>query len=481
MDYIESLFSQLIAYSENEWLEFKHNNYEPFMIGKDISALANGATFTNRKYAYMIWGVEDSTKEIVGTSFNFGSAKKGNEGLECWLRSMLSDNADFEWDNFLYNGKNICILIINKAINQPVMFQKTEYIREGSHTKLLNDVPTMKTVLWNKLRNDIYEDLTAKCNLSLVSALQLLDYSAYFDARKVPIPTNAEQIEHYLLEEGFLEKQDDGFYSITNLGAILYAKQIHDFPKLERKALRIVQYKGNNRLEMLKEEFFDKGYAVVFDNVIKYIEALIPAEEVIDGGLRKTNSSYPILAIREAVANALIHQDFCITGSSPTVEIFDKRIEITNPGTPLVDIKRIVDNPPKSRNEKLAAIMRRLGICEEMGSGWDKMVISCEIHQQPAPQIMLYEDSTRVILYSEKTFNSLTLEEKIWACYMHACIKQIQGEQITNSSLRLRFGVPESSAGSISRLIKECVEKGIIKPLDPTTAPKHMRYTPYWA
>lgn len=163
------------------------------------------------------------------------------------------------------------------------------------------------------------------------------------------------------------------------------------------------------------------------------------------------------------------------------MEIFDNRIEITNPGTPLVDVKRIIDNPPKSRNEKLASLMRRLRICEELGSGWDKMAISCELSQIPAPKIDLYEDSTKVIMFSEIPFTNISSEDKLWACYVHAVIKQIQGEQLTNKSLRERFGVKDSSSASISRLIKEAVEKKLLKPLDADTAPKHMRYIPYWA
>ena len=106
--------------------------------------------------------------------------------------------------------------------------------------------------------------------------------------------------------------------------------------------------------------------------------------------MREQRTAYPILAIREAVANALIHQDFSITGTGPVVEIFQNRIEITNPGTPLVEITRIIDNPPRSRNEKLAALMRRLRMCEELGTGWDKIVITCELKQLPAPRIELF-------------------------------------------------------------------------------------------
>lgn len=69
----------------------------------------------------------------------------------------------------------------------------------------------------------------------------------------------------------------------------------------------------------------------------------------------------------------------------------------------------------------------------------------------------------------------------MWACYIHACIKHVQGEYLTNRSLRERFGLKDSSAGSVSRLIKDAVEYGIIKPFDPNTAPRYMKYLPIWA
>lgn len=140
-----------------------------------------------------------------------------------------------------------------------------------------------------------------------------------------------------------------------------------------------------------------------------------------------------------------------------------------------------MDNPPRSRNEKLAALMRRLRICEELGTGWDKIVLSCEVQMLPAPRIDLYEENTKVTLYSEMPFTNLAPEDKLWACYLHACVKQVQDEQLTNTSLRERFGLKPSSSGSVSRLIKEAVSLNLIKPLDPDTAPRYMRYIPYWA
>jgi predicted HTH transcriptional regulator len=468
--------------TETSWVEFKHNNYDPKMIGQNISALANSAALQEKNYAYMLWGIENDTRKIVGTDYNLQTLKKGNQELESWLRLLLSKNADFDYFTVQMEGKkHLGVLIIHAATNQTVTFEKMDYIRVGSYSKKLNEFPAIQAQLWDRIRNSKFEERYAKQDLGLIEALNLLDYSTYFYIRGIPQPTNIDGTEHYMREEGILVRQDSGLYSITNLGAILLANRLDDFPKLSRKAVRTIQYAGINRLDMLKESIGETGYVVGFEELIKYVEALIPTQELIISALREKKSAYPILAIREAIANALIHQDFSITGTGPVIEIFQNRIEITNPGIPLVDIRRIIDNPAKSRNEKLAALMRRLKICEELGTGWDKIVITCEMMLLPAPKIELYQESTRVTLFSEMPFANISADDKCWACYLHACIKHVQGEQLTNGSLRERFGLKESSSGSISRLIKETVERGMIKPLDPNTAPRYMRYVPAWA
>ena len=485
MEKLNILVDELRKYkNETDWFEFKHNNYDPDTIGQDISALANGATYAEKNCAYMIWGVDDKTHDIVGTEYDQYSLKVGNQEIESWLRNLLSKNAEFEFHKLIMkdkemNDKAVVVLIIYKATSQTVTFKKVDYIRVGSYTKKLNEYPAIQAQLWDRLRNSRFEEQYARKDMTAEEAVQLLDFSAYFDIKGEPIPSTLTGVIHYLSEEGILVRQDNGLFAITNMGAILFAKKLSNFPRLERKAVRVVQYKGNNRLNMLKEDIGNKGYAVGFDGLLKYIEALLPAQEMISGAIRSKVLAYPIVALREAIANALIHQDFSITGTGVVVEIFESRIEITNPGIPLVDISRIIDNPAKSRNEKLASLMRKLRMCEELGSGWDRMVISCEYQQLPTPKIIIYEENTKVTLFSKRNFFDLTTDDKLWACYTHACVKFVQGEFLTNSSLRERFGVDDSSSASISRLIKEACEKGYIKKLEDT-ASKHTKYMPSW-
>ena len=479
---LEKLVLELVKYpTELPWLEFKHNNYTPLTIGQDISALANGAALEDRHAAYFLWGVDDTTHEIVGTEYNLQNLKKGDQELENWLRSLLSQNADFEFQPVLINGNRVGVMTIQPAVMQPVAFEKAPYIRVGSYTKKLKDYPAIQARLWNKLQNKKYEEQIARRDLTSDEVLSLLKYEVYFDLLNIPRPISPEGILHYLIEDTIVSKQDNGLYGITNLGAILFSKKLSDFSRISRKALRIVQYEGKDRLKLLREgPGMDNGYAIIFEEAMRYIEAIIPSEEKIEDGIRKKRTAFPMLAVREIVANALIHQDFSISGTGPTVEVFTNRIEVTNPGRSLVDAFRIIDTPPRSRNESLSALMRRMGICEELGTGWDKIAIECELQQLPAPRMDVYEESTKVILFSETRFSDISIEDRIWGCYLHACIKYIQGDYLTNSSLRSRFGLKDSSSGMVSRIIKESVEKKYIRPFDPNTAPRYMKYLPIW-
>lgn len=344
----------------------------------------------------------------------------------------------------------------------------------------MKEYPAVQARLWNKLQNRKFEERAAKSDLPSDEVLRLLQYGVYFDLLNIPMPVKVEDILHFLEEDGVIIKQDNGLYAITNLGAVLFAKKFTEFPSVSRKAARVVQYEGKNRYTMMKEDISDGGYAVIFEEMMKYIHGLLPSKEIIKDGVRIAQLQFPTLAIRELIANALIHQDFFITGTGPVVEIFDNRIEVTNPGSPLVDVFRIIDTPPKSRNEKLSSLMRRMGICEELGTGWDKIVISCEMEQLPAPKMETYEESTKVTLYARADFSSLTIDERLWACYLHSCIRFLQGEFLTNRSLRERFGLKDSSSGMVSRIIKEAVAKKLIRPFDPDTAPRYMKYVPIW-
>ena len=467
--------------SETEWVEFKVNNSNPHEIGEYISALGNAATLNGKAFGYLTWGIENETHRIVGTTFSPSAAKKGNEPLETWLLRLLDPKIHFRFFEFAVEEKPVVLLEIGRAFRRPVRFRNQSFIRIGEVKKPLKDAPERERELWRILDQIPFEDLLAAERVTADKVLRLLDYPAYFELLEQPLPANRDGILEALNNDRLICACDAGGWNITNLGAILFAKRLGDFAKLQRKAMRVIQYRGTGRTETIKEQEGSKGYASGFAGLIEYINNLLPSNEVIGNALRKKVRMFPPLAVRELVANALIHQDFFVTGAGPMVEIFDDRIEITNPGEPLVDTQRFVDTPPKSRNELVASLMRRFRICEERGSGIDKVVFQVELFQLPAPLFESPEGFTRTVLFAHKSLAEMSKEDRIRACYLHACLQYVTRQPMTNASLRQRFGIAERNASMASRFLNEAVKAGLIMIADPEVGTRIRSYLPFWA
>lgn len=482
VEYLVSLVRELCKLpQETEWVEFKVNDAKPQEIGEYLSALANSAALAGKAFAYLLWGVADVDRAIKGTRFVPRSAKVGNEELENWLLRLLMPKINFRFFEVVVDERPVVLLEIERAFRHPVQFQGQEFIRVGSYKKRLKDFPEKERALWRIFDRTPFEDGVAAERVRDDEVLRLLDYPAYFDLLERPLPENRDGILKVLADDNLIRICEAGGWNITNLGAILFAKRLENFRSLRRKAMRVIQYRGTSRVKTLKEQVGAKGYANGFEGLIGFINGLLPSNEVVEQALRKTVPMFPELAVRELVANALIHQDFFVTGAGPMVEIFDDRIEITNPGAPLVDTQRFVDTPPKSRNEVLASLMRRIGICEERGSGWDKVVFQTELYQLPAPLPESGEDYTRVVLFAPRPLSKMDKADRIRAVYLHACLRYVNRDYLTNTSVRERFGIEPQNIASASRLIREAVEAGFIVPYDPNAAPKLMKYVPVWA
>jgi ATP-dependent DNA helicase RecG len=306
----------------------------------------------------------------------------------------------------------------------------------------------------------------------------LLDTFCYFDLMKTPYPSSMSAVLERFEQNQLVMRHGDGWH-ITNLGALLFARNLHDFD-LQRKAPRVVVYKGTGKFESVRQRIGTKGYAVGFQELNDYINSQLPASEVFEGGLRREVHVYPKEAIRELVANALIHQNLEDRGSLIDIEIYADRVEISNPGKPLISTDRFIDGN-KAPNERLAGMMRLLGFCEERGSGIDKVIRSVESCQLPAPDFRAAEHRTSVVLFAPKPFEKMDRNERVRACYQHACLCYLHNQKMTNQSLRERFKLPENKGNTISQVIADTVGAGLIKSDDSENRSKrYAKYAPYW-
>lgn len=473
---------KLLSHEESEWLEFKENNTNPEDIGEYISALSNSACLHDKESAYLVYGVKDNSKVLVGTSFFPEKETKGNMPLSAWLARNLSPRIDFRIEELDYNGLHIVCFVIPAADQGPVRFYGKEFIRLGSCKQNLKDYPEKERKIWDKINAHSFECGIAKKNLNVEEIPLFLHYDSYFQLTKQPMPGNIDAIAEKLIQEELLVKTGANF-SITNLGAILFAKDLNDFPSLSRKAARVILYKGKDRTITLKEQVGQRGYATGFVGLNNFIDLLsLNREEDLTTPIRTTSHTFPPIALRELLANALIHQDFYISGAGPMVEIFSNRIEISNPGAPIIDVLRFIDHPPRSRNERLANLMRRCCICEERGSGVDKVIKAIEDSNLPAPDFIAGDDFVKVVLFGPATLRGMEKNDKVRACYQHCCLRFESGEKMTNQSLRERFHIDAKNYPMISRIIADTIADGKIKLSDPTNkSKKHTKYVPFWA
>lgn len=464
---------------ETEWVEFKHNKADPQEIGEYISALSNGAALHRQAHGYLLWGIEDGTHDLVGTYFRPCETKVGNEELENWLLRLLNPRMDCRIHEGAVDGKDVVLLEVQPATHQPVGFSGTEFIRVGSYKKKLKDFPEKERSLWALFAETPFEASIAASGVTSDDVLSLIDYTAAFRLLGTPLPDNREAILSRLVGEKVIIAAPGDRFDVTNVGAVLFATDLRRFDRLPRKAPRVVIYQESNRTESIREQEGVKGYAVGFEGLVAWINDQLPQNEEIGQALRKKVRLYPEIAIRELVANALIHQDFNITGSGPMIEIFSDRMEITNPGLPLVDPLRFIDEPPRSRNEILAGLMRRMNICEERGSGVDKVISSVEVFQLPAPDFRTTTNHTVAVLLGPREFSQMDRQDRIRACYQHACLLYVSGSHMTNATLRERLKIEKKNYPMASRIIRDAIDEGLLR--QAGGARKDASYVPFWA
>ncbi len=467
--------------AETAWAEFKENNIKPSTIGERISALANAARLADRENAYMVWGIRDSDHAVVGTTFRPDAKKVSGQPLEFWLAQHVKPDLAFTFYEVIHPDGRVVLLEIPATTLSPIEFNKVAYVRIGSATPRLSEHPDRMRELWAKLQPYAWEHGTAAQFQTSDQVLSLLDYPGYFNLMRQPLPDNRAGILDRLKAEGLITPDADDHWNITNLGAILFAKELTRFNgRLARKKVRFVAYDGDNRTaKVAKRIESELGYATGFQQLIDLIAGLLPQNEHIGTALRTETEIFPATAMRELVANALIHQDFTITGAGPLIELFESRIEITNPGTPLVSIERFIDSPPRSRNEALAALMRRMGVCEEQGTGIDKVVAAVELYQLPPPDFREEQQATRVVLFAPRHFAEMTRDERIRACYQHTVLLYVSDKVMRNASLRHRFGIESRNSAQASQIIRAALDRDLIRPAD-SDHPKS-GYVPFWA
>ena len=456
------------ASSEHQRLEFKEakTQFDFRRLCQYCVAIANEGG------GNLLFGVADKPpRPVVGTA-----AVNDPVGMAEKLFQMLGFRVDVDEVNHP-DGRVVVFNIPSRPRGTAYHLEGTYFMRAGEELVPMTEDQLRR--IFAEGEPDWLEEYT-QTGLEAAQVIELLDTQGFFELLKLPYPAEQAGVLDRLQQERLVDLIGENF-AIRRLGALLLAKRLQDFSDLSRKAPRVVVYTGTSKLDTKLDQPGAKGYAVGFQGLVRFIMAQLPQNEVIQDALRKEVKLVPEIVIRELVANALIHQDFRIGGASMMVEIYTDRVEISNPGEPIVPVDRFIDGY-QSRNERLADLMRRMRICEEKSSGIDKVIQAAEVYQLPAPDIHTSHRRTVVVIFGPRDFEAMDRDDRVRACYQHCCLKWVMSERMTNQSLRERFHQPESKSAIISQIIAAAIESGAVKPDEKVGGSrKYARYLPFWA
>ena len=465
-----------IELNELDWkLELSPNKNK---LAQHLSAFSN-----HPNGGYLVFGIDEHTGDLYDITQD--KAEMIIKQLSNLSRDALEPQISLEHAIVKYKNKDLLLIWIKESREKPVCLRGKSlehcFIRSGGSTRSASR-PEIGFLLLNSPTLH-WEQLRASALMNKQAIIQKIDVDGFFSLLGQPTPEKEEELLQKLRDEKLIDIESDGYF-ITNFGAISSAHRLSDFDSLSRKSTRVIQYNGLSKAESLSEKEGSKGYAIGFENLINYVIKALPRSEVIEAAFRKKVSVYPEIALRELIANMLIHQDFSISGAGPMIDIYQDRIEFTNPGTllPSKKLDRLIGATPESRNEVLAKGFRRYNICEERGTGFIKVITAVELYGLPPVQFETGSNYFKVTLAAPRKFADMSQTERIEACYQHATLKYYSSSVMTNSSLRERLKMSEGQRPQVSKLIAEAVELGRIKRKNPDgTSSKFVEYIPYWA
>jgi len=354
--------------SETQWLEFKLNkgSISNEEIGEYISSLSNGATLSNKPCGYLVWGVNDNTRQPVGTNFTFLGAKQGNQDLELWLRNLLSPSINIEIKEFNHQNKHFVILVIPAANGQPTHFKHKSYIRIGSNKTILGNYPDLIRSIYNST-----EDWSARTIPS--ATINDLEPNAIKIARE-KFKENNQNSSYYREVDNwddltFLDKAKINVNGkITNTSIILLGK-----PESSHYLLpSIAEITWKLDTEEKAYQHFGPPFILNTTEVLHRIRNVnykfFPDNEL----LATTVSKYDSRSILEALYNCIAHQDYSLNSRIIVTEKIDSLI-FSNAGSFFEGIPEEYSagnkTPQRYRNQWLANAMHNLSMIDRLGYG----------------------------------------------------------------------------------------------------------------
>jgi len=360
--------------TEREWLEFKENRFEPQELGEYLSALANSAAWKKRPLAYLLFGVEDRTHQVVGTSFDpYNTKGKGNQDLLIWLNAGLNPKVGFEVETVAHPKGRVVVFSIRPAPGQPVYFRDKAFVRVGSSkTELRHHPAALRSIVLGA--QDWSSQICARASIGDLSPEAISLARSQFKDKH---PVRSTEIDAWS-DQVFLNKAKLTVGGgITHAALLLLGREEASafLSPAVAKISWILKDKDNRELDY---EHFGPPFLLTVDRVLKKIRNLTLRVMPTGTLFPKEISQYDPWVLREALHNCIAHQDYGLRGRINVVEtpgsvLFTNRGDFL-PGTVETVIRQ--DAPQETyRNPFLAEAMVQLNMIDTQGGGIKRMFV----------------------------------------------------------------------------------------------------------
>lgn len=438
---LSNLINELISFKyEKEWFEFKENMKSDSEIGEYISALSNGAAYLGKEKGYLVWGIKDSTHEIVGTNFDPDCNTNHNEPLKHYLERLLSPNVKIDFEETYINNTRLVVLIISAAKNIPTAWDGVRYIRVGSSKEKLSKFPEREVHLFHVLRDGIPTIVNTK------SAYQDLTFTklfGYYGSKGIILKEKTFKKNLNLLTES----------NEYNILAQLLSDNSH-IP------LRVSIFDGETKASNLfsVREFGFNCLLYTLDELLRYGDVLniIQADERNRVVERKEIPLFDSKPFTEAIINAVLHNKW-IDGNEPMISVFSNRIEILSRGVlpPSQTLEGFYLGESIPVNEKLSEIFLQLHISEKSGRGIPTIIESygkeaIEIREN---SIVIKIPFNWIKVVGNKVGNKIGKKKK---SNRDKIIEEIRNNpNVTNKQLSIIIGISETAIENNIRILRE--------------------------
>lgn len=412
-DLIDLLHDLCSQPQEQQWLEFKSNGTDHEQIGEYISAMSNGATLANKPFGYLVWGVEDGTHKVKGTTFTFVNAKHGNQDLELWLRTFLEPKINFEIFEFDSETKHITLLRIPPAKREPTNFQRKAFVRVGSHKTELRKYPDWMRMIYNS-QEDWSAKIIEKATIADLDPQALKVAREKFKEKNPNVPY-FNQIDAWD-NATFLDKARITIdRKITNTALLLLGK-----PESTHYLLpSVAEITWKLDTEEKAYEHFTIPFLLTTTQVMQRIRNVqirfYPDFEL----LATTVNKYDTKSILEAIHNCVAHSDYSLRSRIIVTERIDKLI-FTNAGNFFEGMPEEYclgeKTPNRYRNPWLVGAMSNLGMIDRLGYGIYTLYVSQRNRFFPLPDYIL-SDPQEVVMYMygqtiDENYSKLLIERR---------------------------------------------------------------------